>query len=331
MVYIDVNRSEHCRSPELTTLSQILGDTSVNLRHLGYLVALAKERNFHKAARACNVTQPTLSAALKLLEREFGAPLVNRSSQRFESFTEEGRHVLDVARRMLADAEMLRESIRRPGGRLTGHLRIGIIPTAEPLAGYITASFHAHEPNVTITLLSKTSREIERDVHEHALEAGISYTGTLLDQLHAQPLFEEEYVLIGATRLLGAGRSRISWREAADFPLILLNKEMQNRRIIDQAFRSVGGSPRIMAESSTLVGVFSHVRQGKWCGIVPSTFTALVGPVDGIEVVDLTGSALRHEVGLVTLARTPRAPLAQALVDSLQGISGIAIRARAPT
>jgi DNA-binding transcriptional LysR family regulator len=297
------------------------------LRHLAYFVALAEERNFHKAARACNIAQPTLSAALRLLEEEFEVPLVNRSNQRFEGFTEEGRRVLAVARRMLADADTLKQSIRSPPGRLTGHLRIGIIPTAEPLAGQITAAFHAHQPDVTITLLSKTSREIERGVLEHALEAGITYVESATTaQLLAQPLYQEGYVVIGSEEMLGQTRTSISWQEAAGLPLVLLNREMQNRQLVDEAFRAVGASPEVMAESSTLVGIFSHVRQGQWCGVVPNTFAALVGPIGGIRALTLTQPMTEHAVGIVTLARTPRQPLAQALIDVLTTLPAIAGR-----
>ncbi len=301
----------------------------MNLRHLSYLVALAGERNFHKAARASHIAQPTLSAALRQLEAEFGAPLVRRSNQRFEGFTDEGLRVLDVARRMLADAEILKQSIRSPRDRLTGHLRIGIIPTAEPLAGQITAAFHAHQPDVTITLLSKTSREIERGIAEHSLEAGITYVGrTASGQLLAQPLYQEGYVVIGSEELLGQTRTRISWQEAAALPLVLLNREMQNRRLIDESFRKTGAAPKVTAESSTLVGIFSHVRQGSWCGVVPNTFAALLGPVGGIRVLALTDPTTQHAVGVVTLSRKPLPPLAQALIEVLQKLPAIGGRAK---
>ncbi len=301
----------------------------MNLRHLGYLVALAEERNFHKAARASHIAQPTLSAALRQLEVEFGVPLVRRSNQRFEGFTDEGLRVLDVARRMLADAEILKQSIRAPRGRLTGHLRIGIIPTAEPLAGQITATFHARQPDVTITLLSKTSREIERGIGEHTLEAGITYVGrSMPGRLLAQPLYQEGYVVIGSEELLGHTRTRISWQAAAALPLVLLNREMQNRSLIDDAFRNVGAEPKVLAESSTLVGIFSHVRQGSWCGVVPNAYAALLGPVGGIRVLALTEPVIQHPVGVVTLARKPLPPLAQALIEVLQLVPAIGGRAQ---
>jgi len=296
----------------------------LNLRHLSYLIALARERNFHKAARASHIAQPTLSAALRQLEDEFGVPLVHRSKQRFEGFTEEGQRVLEVARRLLADVDTLKQTISAPAGRLSGHLRIGIIPTAEPLAGQITAAFHARQPDVMITLLSKTSREIERGITEHALEAGISYVdGANTKEFMAQPLYSEAYVVIGSEELLGLTRSRISWRDAAELPLVLLNKEMQNRRLVDEAFAKAGAAPKVIAESSTLVGIFSHVRQGRWCGVVPTTFAALLGPVGGLRVLALTNPDAQHTVGVLALARKPPPPLAKALVDILRSLPAI--------
>src|SRR5262249_10153446 len=157
----------------------------------------------------------TLSSALRQLEAELGVPLVHRSNQRFEGFTEDGERVLDVARRMLADANALKQSLNAPKGRLRGHLRICIIPTAEPRAGQVPAAFHAHQPNVTITLLSKTSQDIERGIAEHALEAGISYvepSGAADARLLVHPLYCEDYVVIGSDELLGLTRTRISWQ-----------------------------------------------------------------------------------------------------------------------
>lgn len=299
----------------------------LNLRHLSYLVALSRERNFRRAAEISNISQPTLSAALRQLEDEFGVPLVRRSRQRFEGFTPEGERVLDAARRMLADAENLKQGIATPKGILSGHLRIGIIPTAEPLAGQITAAFHARQPNVTITLLSKTSNEIMRGISEHALEAGISYEDqTPPSDFLVQHLYDETYVVIGTEDMLGSTRTSISWSEAARLPLVLLNREMRNRQLVDMSFASVGVAPKILAESSTLVGIISHVRQGQWCGIVPSTFAVLLGAVGSLRSLALIEPEITHPVGVQTLARKPSPPLVQALIDVLSRLPALGVQ-----
>lgn len=300
----------------------------MNLRHLAYLVALAQERNFRRAAEVSNISQPTLSAALRQLEDEFGLPLVRRSRQRFEGFTTEGERVLDAARRMLADVDSLKHNVAAPKGLLSGHLRIGIIPTAEPLAGQITAAFHARQPNVTITLLSKTTSEIIRGISEHSLEAGISYEDqTPQTDFVVQRLYEEAYVVIGREEMLGSIRTSISWRDAAQLPLVLLNREMRNRQLLDQSFATLGVTPKILAESSTLVGILSHVRQGQWCGIVPNTFAVLLGAVGGLRSLALVDPEITHPVGVQILARRPMPPLARALIDVLKSLPALGLRA----
>ncbi|MBV9261293.1 MAG: LysR family transcriptional regulator, partial [Pseudolabrys sp.] len=77
---------------------------------LEFLLALAREKHFGRAAEECGVTQPTLSAGIKQLEESFGVLLVNRGS-RFQDFTPEGERVLDWARRIVGDSRAMREEV----------------------------------------------------------------------------------------------------------------------------------------------------------------------------------------------------------------------------
>ena len=80
------------------------------LEKLEFLLALAREKHFGRAAEACGVTQPTLSAGIKQLEDSFGVLLVNRGS-RFQGFTPEGERVLEWARRIVADSRSMRQEV----------------------------------------------------------------------------------------------------------------------------------------------------------------------------------------------------------------------------
>ena len=92
---------------------------------LDFLLALARERHFGRAAEACGVTQPTLSAGVKQLEEQMGVLLVNRGS-RFQSFTPEGERVLEWARRIVGDTRAMRAEINSLRHGLTGQLRIAV-------------------------------------------------------------------------------------------------------------------------------------------------------------------------------------------------------------
>src|SRR4029453_9711962 len=122
---------------------------------LDFLLALAREKHFGRAAEACGVTQPTLSAGVKQLEEQMGVLLVNRGS-RFQSFTPEGERVLDWARRIVGDSRAMRQEIDALRHGLTGQVRIGAIPPAlAPLAS-LTTPFRARHPNVRFTIMSRT-------------------------------------------------------------------------------------------------------------------------------------------------------------------------------
>jgi len=283
----------------------------MNLRHLAFLVALAREQHFGRAARTCHVTQPTLSEAIRGLEDSLGAPLVVRRAQRFESLTPEGLRVVDWARRILADVASLRQSLGELRATLEGELRLGAIPTVEPLIATLTGAFADRHPAVTVSVQSLTADEIVRGLAEHTLDAGFSYVTDAPGGLRTYPLYAETYTLVGAPALLPARRS-ITWARAAAYPLCLLTRDMQNRRLIDGHFAAAGARPEVLAESDSLLGVLSHVRSGRWCAILPR---AVLPFVPGLRSLPLREPEIAHPVGLLVAAREPAGALARALLE----------------
>src|SRR5215469_3362025 len=94
---------------------------SMMLRQLEYLVALAREKHFGRAAEACNISQPTLSAAIRQLEEELGAPIVERG-HKFHCLTAQGRAALEHAHRILAEAGALKRDLEEMDRGLSGRL-----------------------------------------------------------------------------------------------------------------------------------------------------------------------------------------------------------------
>src|SRR5579875_651776 len=117
------------------------------IRQFEYLVALARERHFGRAAEACHVTQPTLSAAVRQLEEELGAPIIERG-HRFLGLTPQGKLALEHAQRVLAEVSDLRREIEALDKGVAGRLRLGAIPTALPIVSHLTAPFAARYPRV---------------------------------------------------------------------------------------------------------------------------------------------------------------------------------------
>ena len=283
------------------------------LRQLEYLVALAREQHFGRAAEACHVSQPTLSAAIKALEEDLGAPIVERG-HRFVGLTPQGRLALEHAQRILADSEILRRGIEEFGKGITGRLRFGAIPTALPIVSQLTGPFHARHPGVTVTVLSMTSSEIERGIEAFELDVGLTYLDAEpLAGVRAKPICAEEYMLLTPEEGAFARRDRVSWSEAAAVPLCLLTENMQNRRIIDGIFRSVGAKPSPSVETNSIFNLVSHVSAGQWSAIVPRQLLRFFGIPAGTRAIDLVDPIVTRTIGLVMSDRDPPSPLARNL------------------
>ena len=284
------------------------------IRHFEYLVALAQERHFARAAAVCNVTQPALSAGLKHLEECFGVVIVERG-HRFHGFTVEGERILAWARHLLAERDALSQELSAMRHGLTGHLRIGGIPVALPVLPLLTTPFAARHPRVRLTISSLTSREIQRGLDECALDVGLTYLDNEpLLHVRSVSVYRERYVVLTPPNGPFAGRTSITWAEAADLRLCLLTQTMQNRRIIDAYFEAIGITLDPIVETSSLVTLVSHLRRGEWSTILPHTIRYLIGDEHGLLVLPLVEPAATHEIGLIVPDREPVTPMATALI-----------------
>ena len=195
------------------------------LRQLEYLVALAREKHFGRAADACHVSQPTLSAAIRLLEDDLGAPIVERG-HRYVGLTPQGQVALEHAHRILAEVENLRRGLAEIDKGLTGRLRIGVIPTALPLVSQLTGPFYARFPGVTVAIISMNSQEIDRGIEDFELDVGLTYLDAEpMAHVKAKPVCVEEYLFLTPASGALAGRAQVTCVRPASGPLAGVKKK----------------------------------------------------------------------------------------------------------
>jgi len=289
------------------------------VRRLFFFVTLAQEKHFKKAADLCNVTQPTLSAAIRKLEEDLGATLIVRG-HRYLGLTPEGEKALAWGRQILADYDSLRGELHGTQKGLTGTVRLGVIPAAMPSVSFLTERFCKRHPEVTVDVRSVTSRAIQRGLDDFEFDGGLTYLDNEpLENVDRVPLYRERYVFVCRPDHALAGHQTVSWARAVQEPLCLLSEEMQNRRILNGIAASAGLTITPTVVSNSFLGVCAHLRNGMWCGIVPHTFFFIFGPASGLVSIDLVEPAVDHAIGLVLSARSPRSPMVSALVDALRG------------
>lgn len=291
------------------------------LRQLEYLTALSREGHFGRAAKACHVSQPALSAGIRRLEADLGVQIVQRG-QRFEGFTPEGKQVLQWAHRMLAEQDALRHALARMRGGLSGVLRIGAIPTALSVASLLTTPLHRRHPMVQFSLESMSSREIVCRLNEFDIDVGMTYVdGEPLGKVRVVPLYRERYLFLTPSAGEFAEHDSISWVEAASAPLCLLTPVMQNRRILDGYFAEVGVAVSPVAETDTVSAIYAHISSMRLSSVIPHAWLHSFGVPEGMRVMPLPRPKRSFQVGLVLADRDPESMLARALVDTARQVS----------
>ncbi|PHP69148.1 LysR family transcriptional regulator [Zhengella mangrovi] len=275
---------------------------------LELFMILARERHFGRAAAACNISQPTLSSAIKQLEGQLGVPLVNRGA-RYEGLTPEGERVLDWARRIVGDCRAMTEEMKAARNGISGRIRLAVIPTALAALPEWTTGFSRQHPAVGFSVLSRTSAEILHMIAHLEADIGITYLeNEPLGDVTAIPLYEERYCFVTADPDLFPGRDSVTWAEAGAMPLCLLTPDMQNRRIVNRYLEMAGVEARAVLETDSVIAMISHIAAGPWSGILPERLIAMVPSRDAIRSIPLIGPDGVQIVGVVAPRQELRPP-----------------------
>lgn len=167
----------------------------MNLRSLEYLVALAEHRHFRKAAEACFVSQPTLSAQIRKLERELGVELVERNPAGAQ-MTPAGDEIVQRARRMLDDADTIRQIARLHEDPEAAVVRLGIFPTLAPyVLPHVVHTIRERFPRLQLMLVEEKSDVLERQLADGRLDAALLAAPIDDHGLHEELLFDEDFVV----------------------------------------------------------------------------------------------------------------------------------------
>jgi LysR family hydrogen peroxide-inducible transcriptional activator len=164
----------------------------VNLRDLAYLVAVADERHFGRAAA---VSQPTLSTQIKKLERELGVELIERN-HRHVMLTPAGERIVERARIILREVDVIHDLAERARDPESGTVRVGLFPTLGPyLLPHVVPEVRERFPQLQLLLVEETTDRVLEHLRDGSLDAGVLALPVNDDQLHVEPLFAEDFLL----------------------------------------------------------------------------------------------------------------------------------------
>ncbi|MER0238324.1 LysR family transcriptional regulator [Fulvimarina sp. MAC8] len=279
---------------------------------LEYLIMLSHERHFGRAADKLGITQPTLSAGIRHLEERLGVTLVNRGS-RYKGMTSEGDRVLAWARKITDDVRTMREEVRSVRRGLTGHLRIGAIPTALSLVARLTTPFRERHPDVTFDVTSMSSADLLAAVEDFEVDVGLTYLeDDRVRRVEYKGLYEERYSLVTTVGSPLSEREEVTWDEASRVPLCLLSHSMQNRHILNRHLGEKDRHFETVMESNSMLAILSQVRMAGLATIMPHHATVMLGLAPPMVSIPLSEPTVSYPIGLVTARRDLRPPIVAA-------------------
>jgi LysR family transcriptional activator of glutamate synthase operon len=296
----------------------------MELRQLRYLVAVADERHFTRAAAREHVAQPALSQQIRRLEDELGVALVQRTTRRV-ALTEAGDLLVARARRALAELDSARAELDNLTGVQAGRLSIGALHTMGPVdLSLLLASFHERHPGVELTVREQSSEELAAMLRDDEVDlAFLSVTERIQSRgLTLQQLVTEELVVVLPASHRLARRRQVRLAELAHEPFVSFREGARLRELLVTAAAGAGFQPRIAFESNESRSIRSLVCRGLGVAILPRSDADEPGAP--VAVAALVEPALTRDVSLASRARRRHSPAARAFMDLTRGVFKVA-------
>ncbi|MFN7164141.1 MAG: hydrogen peroxide-inducible genes activator [Hyphomonas sp.] len=284
------------------------------LRQLQFLVALGETGSFSRAAEACHVTQPTLSAGIKELEDMFGVSLAERES-RGATLTHAGEIAAARASALLADAHSLVQSVTSAGELFSGPFNLGAIPTIAPFVLPQTVSVLTRTyPDLKLYLTEdRTSRLIDQ-LKARTLDAAFIALPWDAPGIETMALFDDEFLLAAPANHPLSRKNGLSPEDLKDEDLLLLDDGHCLREHALSVCRLKPGPGRDQVSATSLGTLINMVAGGLGVSLIPRLATdngLALGP--DVAIRAFVTPVIGRQIGIAWKAGSPRAAEARKL------------------
>lgn len=280
-----------------------------------YVVAVAEERSFTRAAERCLVVQSALSHQIKALENELGVRLFARTSRRVEvtaageAFLAQARASLDAAERAVSDAAAA-------NGQIRGTLTIGMIPTVTAIdIPAALGTFHRAHPTVRIRLRGGGSDEFIKAIANGSMDVAVLGLpdSTPPKGVNTRVLARERLVTVVSAEHALAGRRRLRLEDLADETFVDFPEGTPGRVPSDLAFQAAGAHREVAFEATSTDLILDLVRQGL---VIALLSPAVVPEFSDLRTIPISAGPTRIEY--LAWSNFNPAPAAQAFLDTVQ-------------
>lgn len=286
------------------------------LRQLSYFIAAGETLSVTKAAEQVNISQPSISAAISHLETELNVQLFVRHHAQGLSLTPAGTRLLRAAKESLRAAAELYEVASDANDRVSGTLKVGTFFTFAPLiAPELWAGFSRRYDAVQMTMTEGSEAELLENLRLARIDLALTYNLKLPPDMTFVELARlNSYVIVGADHRF-ADRNSVRLAELIDDPFILIDLPLTRDYFLG-LFSQIGGTPRVVMETSSTASLRSYVAAGLGYGLMTARPVNMRAE-NGLPLVYLPIEDVTHSIsfGIAHLAELRRSRVMDAFID----------------
>lgn len=270
----------------------------MELRQLQYLIAIVQEANFTRASEKVFVSQSALSQQIQALEQEVGTVLLDRSRRGVRP-TAAGEILYRHAQRIFLELEQAETAIHELEGLQRGELHIGVVQTVNDyLMPLLASAFADQHPQIKLMVDELPTEVIEKGLEQGELQVGLGFLPSSSQSIDAQPLLEEQLVLIVRNDHPLAQQTYSTVAALDELPMVMLSHTFCTRRLWEESARLTPAQPRVVMEMNTVSSIIAVVENSSLATVLPRlTFAQKMS--DHLVAIDLIEPTPSRQVGLM--------------------------------
>jgi LysR family cyn operon transcriptional activator len=287
------------------------------LRHLRYLLAVADNGGFTRAAEALHVSQPTLSQQIRQLEETLGVSLFDRTSRTVKP-TDAGQAYIECARRVLVELEAGKRALHDVKDLSRGSLRLAMTPTFMAyLVGPLVRDYVERYPHIHLEVFELSMDDIETGLAEDSLDIAIAFDQVRNADIESIPAFTETLgLMVGRAHPLYEHQTPLTTQQMAELEFALLTPGFVTRTCIDEYFVQARITPKVAIEVNSVNTLLEVIRHTAMATILPEPIAT---GDRALRKIPLAGEAPRRGAALLRRKNNYHSAASLAFVELVLG------------
>lgn len=289
----------------------------LNLRQLQTFVTVARLSSFTRAARLLHLSQPALTKQVRQLEETLGVRLFDRNTRTVE-LTRIGKELTPVVNQLLQEIEAVVVNTKELAAQSRGIIRIAALPSiSSTILPTAVARFKERYPGISVILKDVVAQRLVTMVKAEEVDFGIGSLNVADPEVRFSLLLTDRMIVVFSPGSALERKKTIGLTDLVGLPLVLMDPGSSVRKLVDQAFESIGEFAKPAFEATYMSTAAGMVKAGLGVTILPSSAFEM-GELTGLRTRPIMRPALTREIGVIEKSGRSLAPAAESFLQTMK-------------